>query len=200
MKIIGNIVSNKIVEYDSRVKTVSSLDEIIHGLPTLIIGWERTKELFPDNYYILNKEIKDNYFWTYSLSEKRSENEVDIEQFIQHCYENVVSEIEYLFVDPIQFKFSSLKKTIRKLYSIDKPISLIYRDFIYVYGDNIVFGIDLHLCEHFFGIPKDKIKSKIKSLSNGFLLDEKILIEYKDYLGRLNTPKFIPYLYFKENG
>ena len=199
MKIIGNIVSNKIIEFDTRIKTVVTIDEIIDGLPTLIIGWDIAKNLFPDDFDILTNKLRPNFYWTYTLIEKRTAYEIGVDNFIEYCYTNIISDLKYVFIDPVQFKLSSIKKTIRKIQSIESPISYLHKDFIYIYGDNIIFGIDLVLCEFFFDIKKEKLKSKIKSISNGLLLDETILIEYKDYLGRINSPKFIPYLYYIEH-
>lgn len=199
MKIIGNIVSNKIIEFDPRIKTVGTIDEIIDGLPTLIIGWDIAKNLFPDDFDILTNKLRPNFYWTYTLIEKRTAYEIGVDNFIEYCYTNIISDLKYVFIDPVQFKLSSIKKTIRKIQSIESPISYLHKDFIYIYGDNIIFGIDLVLCEFFFDIKKEKLKSKIKSISNGLLLDETILIEYKDYLGRINSPKFIPYLYYIEH-
>ena len=199
MNIIGNIVSSKPIEYDKRINTVNSIDNITNNLPTLIIGYTITKDLHPDKIDFLTKKIEEDLFWTFTLQEKRKVHEIDIENFIQYCYENTIKDISYLFVDPIQFNTRTLKKVINKIYSLDKPVSFLYHDYVYIYGECIIFGIDLHLCEFFFGIKKDKIKNKIKSICNGVLLDDNILIEYKDYLGRLNTTKYIPFLYSLEN-
>jgi hypothetical protein len=199
MRIIGNIVTNKIIQFDPKINTVGSINEIIDGLPTLIIGWGLSKELFPEDFDILNHELKPKFFWCYTFMEKRSAYEIDVENFIQYCYTNIISDLHYVFVDPILFKLSTLKKTIKKLQSINNPIPYLHKDFIYIYGDNIIFGIDLGLCDYFLGISKEKVKNKIKSLSNGLLLDDTILIEYKDYLARIDSPKFIPYLYYIEH-
>ena len=160
MNIIGNIVSSKPIEYDKRINTVNSIDNITNNLPTLIIGYTITKDLHPDKIDFLTKKIEEDLFWTFTLQEKRKVHEIDIENFIQYCYENTIKDISYLFVDPIQFNTRTLKKVINKIYSLDKPVSFLYHDYVYIYGECIIFGIDLHLCEFFFGIKKDKIKNK----------------------------------------
>jgi hypothetical protein len=197
---IGNIVSDSPGKYDNRINLVNSIDNIIEGLPTLIVGYDLTKELFPKDFNILERELKYNFYWTYSLFEKRSYYDVNIEYFTQYCYDNTIIDINYVFVDPIQFNLNTLKKVINKIYTLKNPIPFIYHDYIYIYGENIIFGLDLHLYEFFFNVKKNKIKNKINILSNGLLLDENILIEYKDYLDRLNTIKYIPFLYYIDNG
>ena len=71
---------------------------------------------------------------------------------------------------------------------------------IYLYSDNLIFGIDLKLLKY-IGLNVDKIKYKIKSMSNVFLSDDEILIEYKKCVETLNIKvRYIPYLYFVKNG
>jgi hypothetical protein len=49
---------------------------------------------------------------------------------------------------------------------------------LYLYGDNIIFGIDLKLLK-FMGINTDKVLNKIKLKSTVFYDEIEILIEYK---------------------
>ena len=39
------------------------------NVPTLIIGWSKVKELYPEQS-ILSSKISENLFWTFSLTEK----------------------------------------------------------------------------------------------------------------------------------
>jgi hypothetical protein len=71
---------------------------------------------------------------------------------------------------------------------------------IYIYGENLIFGIDLKLLK-FIGLNVDKIILKIKNNSNVFLSGEKILIEYKKNVEALgNQDRYIPFLYAIRNG
>ena len=66
---------------------------------------------------------------------------------------------------------------------------------IYIYSDNIIFGIDLNMVE-FIGFDVDKVRNKIKSKSLKFLEGDEILVEYNNYLERLNFDiKLIPFLF-----
>ena len=70
---------------------------------------------------------------------------------------------------------------------------------IYIYGDNLIFGIDLKLL-HFVGLDINKIKYKIKTKSIVFLGESEILIEYKNYIDELGLQvKYLPFLYFIRN-
>ena len=51
--------------------------------PNLIIGWELTKTLCPEAS-ILRKKIKDNLYWTFSPTEKRSVFENDLKKYIEN--------------------------------------------------------------------------------------------------------------------
>ena len=192
---LGNIVTDKYVEFDKSINTVDSLSEIIPNLPTMIIGWDTTKKLFGDkSVSILEKEIDTNLFWTFSLRERRSVYENDIESFIQYCYNKSISDIKYVSVDPISFTHNMMKKTIRKILSGKNITSFIHNDNIFIYTDNLIFGIDLHLYEFYIGIEKNKLTNKIKSISHTFLDNDDLLVTYKDYLTRLGSVKYIPFL------
>lgn len=195
MKYIGNILANKDISFDERIKTVTSANDIIDGVPLLIIDYSLAKSLYPEDIDILNTKVNDSLFWCESMIENRNNYEICTEDFIQYCYEQSISDIKYLYVDPIQQSLHNIKRIIGKINSLTNPVYFIYRDMVYLYGDGIIFGIDLHFCEFYLNIKKEKIKNKLNSLKNSILLDNEILIEYKEYLGRLNTAKYIPYLY-----
>jgi hypothetical protein len=63
---------------------------------------------------------------------------------------------------------------------------------LYLYGDNIIFGIDLKLLK-FMGINTKVLKIKLKSTV--FYDEIEILIEYKMFLIEIdNQIRYIPYL------
>ena len=65
---------------------------------------------------------------------------------------------------------------------------------IYLYSDNLIFGIDLKLARY-IGMDIDKLIIKIKSISDVFLTDDEILIEYKKNLEEMDLQaRYIPYL------
>lgn len=59
-------------------------EEIVNA-PTIIVGWEFIKENFPSQN-IFDKKIKENLFWTFSLSEDKDNFLSDIEAFF---YKNI---------------------------------------------------------------------------------------------------------------
>ena len=70
---------------------------------------------------------------------------------------------------------------------------------VYIYGEKIIFGIDLELLEY-IGFNRDKILSKIIKKTQVFLDEKHIFIEYKNRIENLdNQVKFIPYLHTIKN-
>jgi hypothetical protein len=195
---IANIVSKNKINVNEEFNLVESMDEIIHGLPTLIIGFDYVNKHYPD-FDILNSELEPNVYWTFKKTERRDKHEEDLIWFENKVYSDLAKTIKYVFVDPIQYNKKSLIKIIRKIYSLDKAITFINDKMIYIYGDNLIFGIDLKLL-HFVGLDINKIKYKIKTKSIVFLGESEILIEYKNYIDELGLQvKFLPFLYFIRN-
>lgn len=196
---IGNIVSNSTISVSDDFNVVKSMDEIIHGLPTLIVGWKDINNLYP-NFDISNKRIKHNIYWTFKKTEKRDKYDEDLDAFITKTYKDLVSNIKYVFIDPIQYENRKLIKIIKKILKSNNIISYVHNDMVYIYVDKILFGVDLKLL-NFIGLNADKIKNKIKAYSTVFLENTAILIEYKEYIDRLdNKVRYIPFLYSINNG
>lgn len=195
---VANIVSSNNINVSEEFNVVKTMDEIIHGLPTLIVGFDYVNKHYPD-FNILDIELEPNLYWTVKKTERRDKHAEDLTWFINKVYNDLTKDIKYIFIDPIQYKSKSLWKIIRKLYSIKNLVTFVNGDMIYIYGDKFIFGVDLKLMSY-IGIEKDKIKSKIKSKSPVFLEENDILIEYKNYIEELGYQiKFLPYLYSIRN-
>lgn len=195
---VANIVSKNKINVSDEFNVVQSMDDIIHGLPTLIIGFDYVNEHYPD-FNILDIELEPNLYWTFKKTERRDKHSEDLNWFISKIYNDLTKSITYFFIDPIQYKPKSLIKIIRKIYSIKNLVTFVNGDMIYIYGDKFIFGIDLKLMSY-IGYKKDKLKSKIKLKSKVFLEDSDILIEYKNYIEELGYQiKFLPYLYSIKN-
>lgn len=196
---IGNIVSPTNIDVSVDFNVVQSLDDIIQGLPTLIVGWDYVKKNYPD-YDIINRSLGPDLYWTFKKHEKRDLHEEDIYNFVERTYKNLIQDIQYVFIDPILFSGKKLFKILRKLYSLTPIISYEHDSMIYIYGDKIIFGIDLNLLM-FMEMDINRIKARIVKKSTAFLTRDAIFIEYKKRVENLdNQVKFVPYLYSIENG
>lgn len=195
---IGNIVTQTSLDISNDFNVVKSIDDIIPGLPTLIIGWDYIKKKYPD-YDIIDRKLDENLYWTFKKTEKRDFHEEDIYNFKQKIYNDLIDKVNYVFIDPIITKRKTIKKILKKL-SSGELVSYQHDDMIYVYIENIIFGVDLSLMDFIF-LNKDRIILKIKQKSKYFLTKSNIFIEYKYIVENLdNQVKYIPYLYSIENG
>lgn len=196
---VANIVSTNKVNVSDEFNVVSSMDNIIQELPTLIIGIETVIKIYPD-FNILDICLAPDIYWTFKRTEKRDKYEEDLNWFIRKVYNDHMKDLTYVFVDPIQHKPRTLRKIIRKITSLTDIVTYVHDDMVYMYADKLIFGIDLKLL-HYMHMDTLKIKDKIKRISKDFLDDKKILIEYKKTVETLgNQVKYIPYLFTIRNG
>jgi len=196
---IANILSTTKIEAPEDFNIVKSSSDLIDGLPTLIVGYDYVNKHYQD-FDITNIKLEPNLYWTFKKTEKRDKFEEDLRWFIRKVYEDLTDKLIYLFVDPIQHKPKTLRKIVKKILSLNDVITYQHNEMFYVYSDNLIFGIDLKLLKY-LGFNTDKIKEKIKSISNVFLIDDEILIGYKKCIETLNNRvRYIPYLYFIRNG
>lgn len=196
---IGNIVSTTNINVSEDFNVVQSLGDIIQGLPTLIIGWDYVRSNYPD-YDVIEKKLGDKLFWTFKKTENRGQHEEDLYNFVEKSYKNLIINISYVYIDPVLFSLRKMKKVLRKIESISRIITYQHGSMLYIYGDNIIFGVDLNFME-FIGINPTKIKNKINDIGGILLSENPIFIEYKKRVENLdNQVKYIPFLYSIENG
>jgi hypothetical protein len=195
---IANIVSTTQINLSEDFNVVQSMDEIIHGLPTLIIGFDVTDKLYP-NYDVGEIKVEDNVYWTTKRTENRDKHNIELEWFKYFVYNELIKDINYIFVDPIQYKRKSFLKILKKIYLTSNKITYQHKDMLYIYGDNFIFGVDLKLLKY-IGLDINKIKDKIFKLSSVFLGETEIFIEYKNIIEDLdNQVRFLPFLYSIRN-
>ena len=195
---IANIVCLDKLNIGPEFNVVKSVDDIIYNnLPTLIVGYEMAIGLYGvDNINVLKRNVNNKIFWTFRRTVERKIYEPDLEDFMRHAYKKAIEKINYVDLDVIQFKPKKLYKITKKLLQLKNLIS--YKndnDVIYVYSDNLIFGIDLKLL-NYVGINTEKVEKKIIEKSKVFLVGNEILIEYNNHLERLNHDyKYVPFLY-----
>jgi hypothetical protein len=196
---VANIVSVNKVNVSDDFNVVGSLNNIIQGLPTLIVGIETVIKEFQD-FDILKIEIKEGFYWTFRRTDRRDKYQEDLAWFIRKVYNDRMKDIIYVFVDPIQYRAGTLRKIVKKILTITDVTTYVHDEMIYIYGENLIFGVDLKLLRY-MGVDIVKIKNKIKRISKYFLDDIKILIEYKKDVETLgNKVRYIPCLYTIRNG
>jgi hypothetical protein len=196
---VGNIVTHSNINVDKYFKVVNSLDDIIDGLPTLIVGWDIVKTINPNADFI-DKKLSENIFWTFKKSERRDIFEDDFYDFNEYCYGLLIKDIEYKFIDLIQLNENELKNTFRFIKKNGNVVGYLYNKMLYIFVEKTIYGIDLNLLKY-MDYNTDDVLYKIKSYCSVFLDNKEILIEYKDVIDMLNNEvKYIPFLYSIEHG
>lgn len=196
---VGNIVTHSNINVDKYFKVVKSLDDIIDGLPTLIVGWDIVKTINPNADFI-DKKLSENIFWTFKKSERRDIFEDDFYNFTEYCYGLLIKDIEYNFIDLIQLNETELKNIFRFIKKCENVVGYLYNKMLYIFVEKTIYGIDLTLLKY-MDYNTDDVLCKIKSYCSVFLDNKEILIEYKDVIDMLNNEvKYIPFLYSIEHG
>jgi len=196
---IGNIITSSKIE-DDNFKVCRKIETIDDSLPTLIVGWEKTKEIYGDKVSILHKKIDDKTQWTFTTKERKVDYDKDIESFMSNCYSNIGKDINYVYIDVMHDTKKKIKKIIKKIYSLKNP--KVYNHLnrmIYIYGDNIVFGVDIEILSY-IGIDYNKVLTKLSKIPNCLFIDEKIFNIYRGMINKINGKvRLIPYIYEIEN-
>ncbi len=192
---IGNIVTKTKLNVDN-FNVCDDLESINKELPTLIIGRKLSKELLGEGISIIHKNISNNLFWTFDKTERKSDFEIDFEQFKEYCFDNFGENIPYVFLDILYGSKRVNLRIIKKILSLQSPIIYFTENgMVYIYGENIIFGIDLNVLEYFEN-KKDKIISRIKRINDITLVDRTIFNKCKDLIYKLkNKNRYVPYIY-----
>ena len=192
---IGNIVTDTFLD-DENINFCHDIKDIDDTLPTLIIGWDKTKGLFGDEVSILHKQINNKLYWTFSTKERKSEYDSDYDSFMTLCYNSFGENIPYVYLDILHGKRKINFRIIRKLLSLKNPIVYISEnEMMYIYEENIIFGVDLNILSLIDG-KKEKVIEKVKTLENCILVDSEIFNKCKDFLYKIkNKNRYVPYIY-----
>jgi hypothetical protein len=166
---------------------------ITTDVPNLIIGWELTKTLYPEAS-ILRKKIKDNLYWTFSSTEKRSVFENDLKKYIDKSYKDYIKKIKFHNIDPIIYKINTTDELLEKLNIVAGGFAYLYvNKIVYVYHNFVIYSIDLEQLD-FIGFDRKIILSKLKEVTN---YSEGDLKNFKNELKYLDI-KYLPYLIQKD--
>lgn len=196
--LIGNVVCKRHINIDKNFNLIKSTNEIIEGLPTLIVGLDNAKS-FTDKISYLDRKINTNTFWTFTRLEKRDLFEEDLFYFIKFSYDELLKSANFKFIDLILSDSDEINKVFNEIKTSDNVITFSYENMVYTHINNMIYGFDLRQVDY-IGKSKNIFIDKIKDMSDVFLSDEKILIEYKKELSVLNDEiKYIPLIYLLRN-
>lgn len=96
MKIIANILTRNLFKDSELYNIVSDKEKIIKCIPTLVVGWDLTKEQYP-NASILDWKIDENTYWTFGNRERREIYEERVPTFRALAMNRLVKSIKYKY-------------------------------------------------------------------------------------------------------
>jgi len=199
--LLGRIISETDIDVGKRFECVVGSVGIIEEptIPTLYVGMTYTNRLFEGMYDIeldiLTRRMNEIEFWTFSRKEQRSYHTNDLYDFKRFCYERVIADVKYEFIDPLLLSDEEHTKKFNEVKGEERLITCNVGDMVYIYDGTTTYGINLMFYQ-FMGLDRTKLLARVKAFSTVFLNTEEILIEYNDFMEEYNHDKmYLPYLY-----
>ena len=196
MKYIANILTDEQFNEAELYNVVRDSNDLIPGIPTLIVGWERTKSEYPDASIIEDK-VSDNVYWTYGKYERRDKYETNIKKFQDLSFKKFVDSLDYVFYDVLLSTAEKLDSFLTSLLSEPTKTIYVIRDMMYIYysGTNKVVGLSLRDCDYIEDTLKKRIFSAIYNSKTVNLLKNNDEISREVRLKAKGRAYILPYLY-----
>lgn len=196
MKYIANILTDEQFNEAELYNVVRDSNDLIPGIPTLIVGWERTKSEYPDASIIENK-VSDNVYWTYGKYERRDKYETNIKKFQDLSFKKFVDSIDYVFYDILLSTTERLDSFLTSLVSEPTKTVYVVGDMMYIYysGTNKVVGLSLRDCDYLEDTLKKRIFSVLYNSKTINLLKNNDEISREVRFKAKGRAYILPYLY-----
>ena len=164
MRFIANILSEKNFLDGELYNVTASKESLIEGLPTLVVGWEFTKQMYPDAN-IIDWKINENTYWTFGKREKRAVYEYRIEKFREISLSSFIKSVKY---ESLSMTSSSNEKKNEVMESVftEEGVKFYYTNgmaYLYAPQENVVYGISLREIDFIGKNAKDFLSSIYKS-------------------------------------
>lgn len=194
MKYLANILTTEKFDDRTYYNVVSDEKDLIPGIPTLIVGWERAKSLRPEAS-ILNWKIDNDTYWTYGNRVKREKNETDIKSFKELVMSRAVKGIDYFFFNVLtadkdeKTRFNIILSDSRVKYA------LVSNNMLYVYFPETseVVGVSLSDIEY-SGMDSSKLLRKVRTNPAIKIVEERDFVSFETRDLIKNKKYMIPYL------
>lgn len=197
MKYIANIITKSRLDVGEYINVTKDITKVDLTIPTLIIGWAMVKELYP-NADILNKQISETVYWTYSNREKRQEYEPDLAKFIKNAFSRLETSIKYTFFNVLTNPLSRNKCLLKYINSLITKIVYITDKHIFIYDSKQVTGVSLSDLE-FYGFERERIIDILKRNSYNRLVFSDSFLNFKIKRSIGDNGKIVPFLYSIKN-
>jgi hypothetical protein len=195
MKYIANILTDEPFSEAELYNVVQDRDSLISDIPTLIVGWEKTKELYPDAS-IIEWKVDENVYWTYGKYERRDKYEVNVNKFQDLAFKKYVDSVNYVFYDVILEGEERFTKFIELLLCNVQKTVYITGDMMYIYIDYTkkVVGVSLRDCDYLGETYKKRIFSAIYNNPSVILLKNNDAISKEIRFKTRGRAYILPYL------
>ena len=197
MKYIANIITKTKIDVGEYINVSKDIAKVDLTIPTLIIGWAIVKEIYP-NADILNKQISETVYWTYSNREKRQEYEPDLAKFIKSAFGRLETSIKYTFFNVLTNPLSRNKCLLKYIDSPITKIVYITDKHIFIYDSKQVTGVSLSDLE-FYGFERERIIDILKRNSYNRLVFSDSFLNFKIKRSIGDNGKIVPFLYSIKN-
>ena len=196
MKYIANILTDEPFNEGELYNVVRDKNELVPDIPTLIIGWEKTKNEYPDAS-IIEWEVADNVYWTYGKYERRDKYEVNVKKFQDLSFKKFVESLKYVFYDVMLDGEDRFTKFIELLLSNVQKTVYITDDMMYIYIDYTkkVVGVSLRDCDYLGETYKKRIFSAMYNNPSVTLLKNNDVIPKEIRFKTRGRAYILPYLY-----
>jgi len=196
MKYIANILTDEPFNEGELYNVVRDKEKLVPGIPTLIIGWERTKAEYPDASIIVWK-VADNVYWTYGKYERRDKYEVNVKKFQDLSFKKFVESLEYVFYDVLLTPPERFESFLASLGSDNQKTIYVTGDMMYLYynGTNKVVGLSLRDCDYLNEFTKKRIFSSVYNSNTVNLLKNNDEISKEIRYKAKGRAYILPYLY-----
>lgn len=197
MKYIANIITKLRLDVGEYINVSKDITKVDLTIPTLIIGWAMVKEIYP-NADILNKQISETVYWTYSNREKRQEYEPDLAKFVKNAFSRLETSIKYTFFNVLTNPLSRNKCLLKYINSSITKIVYITDKHIFIYDGKQVTGVSLSDLE-FYGFERERIINILKRNSYNKLVFSDSFLNFKIKRSIGDNGKIVPFLYSIKN-
>ena len=197
MKYIANIITKSRLDVGEYINVTKDITKVDLTIPTLIIGWAMVKEIYP-NADILNKQISETVYWTYSNREKRQEYEPDMAKFIKNVFSRLETSIKYTFFNVLTNPLSRNKCLLKYINSPITKIVYITDKHIFIYDSKQVTGVSLSDLE-FYGFERERIIDILKRNPYNRLVFSDSFLNFKIKRSIGDNGKIVPFLYSIKN-
>lgn len=197
MKYIANIITKSRLDVGEYINVSKDITKVDLTIPTLIIGWAMVKEIYP-NADILNKQISETVYWTYSNREKRQEYEPDLAKFIKNAFGRLETSIKYTFFNVLTNPLSRNKCLLKYINSPMTKIVYITDKHMFIYDSKQVTGVSLSDLE-FYGFERERIINILKRNTYNRLIFSDSFLNFKIKRSIGDNGKIVPFLYSIKN-